>query len=80
MDEDQGAADVVAMQFAAGMSIARLANDWERDPAWVEQAVRRALLNRIPPRDGGTKITRREHDRLAKLFVEEEDLQEKLWP
>ena len=55
---DEGAAEVAAMQFAGGMSIARVADLWEQDPEWVEDAVRRALLGSIPRRDGGTKASR----------------------
>lgn len=59
-DPDQDALDgeVVAMQFAGGRSVARLAEDWERDVAWVEAAVRRALLEQIPQRVGGLKPSR----------------------
>jgi|GEM_PF-6879509 len=46
------------MQFAGGLSIARLAETWERDPAWVEESIRQALLETIPERDGGLKISR----------------------
>lgn len=46
------------MQFAGGMSIARVAEMWERDVEWVEEAIRQALLKSIPKRDGGTKISR----------------------
>lgn len=49
---------MVAMQFAGGMSIARLAQDWERSLEWVEQAIREALLATIPQRDGGLKVPR----------------------
>ena len=48
------------MQFAGGRSIAQLADEWQRDAAWVEAAVRRALRASIPERDGGLKATRRE--------------------
>lgn len=48
------------MQFAGGMSIARIAEDWERDAEWVEAAIRRALLGSIPRRHGGLKMSRRE--------------------
>jgi hypothetical protein len=58
--DDQAAGEVVAMQFAGGMSIAQLATDWERDTAWVEDAIRRALLATIPQRDGGLKVSRSE--------------------
>jgi hypothetical protein len=59
-DRDQDAldAEVVAMQFAGGRSLAQLAVDWERDIAWVEAAVRRALLEQIPQRAGGLKPSR----------------------
>ncbi len=56
--DDQAAADVAAMQFAGGMTIAAVAEQWERDPVWVEGAVRRALLASIPRRDGGLKDPR----------------------
>ena len=56
--DDQAAREVVAMQFAGGLSIARLAEDWERDQAWIEDAIRRALLETIPERNGGLKVSR----------------------
>jgi hypothetical protein len=56
--DDKAAREVVAMQFAAGSSIAGLAEDWEREPEWVEQAIREALLATIPQRDGGLKVPR----------------------
>jgi hypothetical protein len=59
-DEDQAAGEVAAMQFAGGMSIARIAAEWERGAEWVEDAIRRALLESIPRRDGGLKATRSE--------------------
>lgn len=52
------AAEVAAMQFAGGMSVADVAAMWERSEAWVEAAVRDALLARISVREGGTKPTR----------------------
>lgn len=52
--------EVAAAQFAGGMSIAQVAAQWDRDAAWVEEAVRRALLMTIPRRDGGLKATRAE--------------------
>jgi hypothetical protein len=60
VENDDAAREVVAMQFAGGMSIAQLAEDWERDTAWVEDAIRRALLETIPQRDGGLKVPRTE--------------------
>jgi hypothetical protein len=48
------------MQFAGGRSIAQLAEEWQRDGAWVEESVRRALLASIPRRDGGLKPSRAE--------------------
>lgn len=57
-ETDKAARAVVAMQFAGGMSIARLAQDWERSLEWVEQAIREALLATIPQRDGGLKVPR----------------------
>ena len=59
MDEDD-VREVVAMQFAGGQSIAQLAEAWEREPGWVEESVRRALLATIPQRDGGMKRPREE--------------------
>jgi hypothetical protein len=50
--------EVAAMQFAAGRSMVQLAEEWERDIAWVEAAVRRALLEQIPQRVGGLKPSR----------------------
>ncbi len=58
--DEADCAQVVAMQFAGGMSIARLAEEWERDAAWVEDAIRRALLESIPERDGGLMAPRAE--------------------
>ena len=58
--DDAAAREVVAMQFAGGMSIARLVEDWERDASWVEAAIRAALLKTIPVRDGGSKTPRAE--------------------
>lgn len=57
-DPDAGAREVAAMQFAGGVPIAQLAEMWERDQAWVEEAIRRALLEYIPRRDGGLRATR----------------------
>ena len=39
--ELHGIHEVETMQFADGMSIARLAADWERDREWVDDAIRR---------------------------------------
>lgn len=58
--EDEAGAEVVAMQFAAGSSIAGLAEEWERTNDWVEAAVRRALLELIPRAAGGRKPSRTE--------------------
>jgi hypothetical protein len=58
-DDDLGTAQVVAMQFAGGRLIAQLADEWERDAAWVEEAIRRALRETIPKRNGGMKISKR---------------------
>lgn len=58
-DPDEAAArEVAAMQFAGGMPIERVAEEWERDAAWVEESIRRALLESIPRRAGGLKLTR----------------------
>ncbi|MGA9070539.1 MAG: hypothetical protein WB424_09820 [Terracidiphilus sp.] len=54
------AAEVAAMQFAGGLSIARVAELWDRDAEWVEDAVRSAFLEWIPKRAGGLKATRAE--------------------
>ena len=48
------------MQFAGGMPIARVAALWEKDAEWVESAIRQALLESIPVKDGGTKPPRAE--------------------
>ncbi len=48
------------MQFAGGMSVAQVAAAWDRDAEWVEEAIRRALLEYIPRRDGGLKASRSE--------------------
>jgi len=72
MASDDRARAVVAMQFAGGMSIARLAEAWDRDAAWVEEAIRHALLETIPQRNGGLKISRTEA-RAAKLETRSEE-------
>lgn len=59
-DDDDAGREVAAMQFAGGMSIALVAEEWERSTAWVEESVRRALLTLIPKRDGGLKASRTE--------------------
>lgn len=41
------------MQFAGGLSVKAVAEIWDRDVAWVEDAIRNAVLRRIPKRDGG---------------------------
>lgn len=57
---EDAAQEVAAMQFAGGSTIARLAEEWEHDAEWVEDAIRKALLAYIPRRDGGSKITRKD--------------------
>lgn len=57
---DDSAREVAAMQFAGGMAIAQIAEHWERDASWVEEAIRQALLKSIPKRDGGLKAPRAE--------------------
>lgn len=57
---DGTAREVAAMQFAGGMSIARIAAQWEREAGWVEESIRVALLEYIPRRDGGLKRSRME--------------------
>lgn len=80
--DDEAAGEVVAMQFAGGMSIARLAEEWERDAAWVEAAIRRALLATIPQRDGGLKVSRAEarHCMRQTLLTQEDAQGELVWP
>ena len=56
--DELAAAELAAMQFAGGRSIGSLAEEWDRSPAWVEEAIRRALLKSIPVRDGGEKPLR----------------------
>lgn len=58
-DDEASAAQVAAMQFAGGRLIAQLAEEWERDAAWVEEAIRQALRQTIPQRNGGVKVSRR---------------------
>lgn len=58
--DDQAAREVAAMQFAGGMSIDQVAEAWERDAEWVEDAIRQAMLKSIPRRDGGLKAPRTE--------------------
>lgn len=77
-DPDDAAREVVAMQFAGGMSIARLAQVWERDTAWVEESIRRALLETIPQRDGGLKVPRTEARAARSEEAAVEDVQGKL--
>jgi hypothetical protein len=60
MDHDDSAREVAAMQFAGGRLIAEIAAEWERDVAWVEEAIRHALLEMIPRCEGGLKIAREE--------------------
>ena len=58
---DEGApADVIAAQFAGGLSIARLAEEWDVDHAAVEDAVRSQFRLLIPRWAGGEKPTRDE--------------------
>ncbi len=52
--------EVVAMMFAGGRSIAGLAEEWECEADDVEEAIRLALLESIPKRDGGLKESRRD--------------------
>lgn len=48
------------MQFAGGMPAARVAELWDREIEWVEDAIRLALLGHIPKRNGGLKASRSE--------------------
>lgn len=57
-EQEELEGEVAAMQFAAGRSMEQVAVEWERDVAWVEEAVRRALLASIPERVGGLKAAR----------------------
>jgi len=76
---DEAAAEVAAMQFAGGMAVAEVAARWERDAAWVEAAVRRALLVYIPRRDGGLKMPRSEvRAANADAWRAADDVQQKL--
>lgn len=59
-NHEEVAAEVAAMQFAGGMSIARVAALWEKEAEWVEASIRQALRAAIPRRDGGTKMSRTE--------------------
>ena len=67
--DDNATGEVAAMQFAGGLSIERVAALWERDTDWVEAAIRRALLESIPRRDGGTKLSRSEARQAQKLEI-----------
>ena len=69
-DDETAAAQVIAMQFAGGRLIAQLAEEWERDAAWVEEAIRRALRETIPKRNGGMKVSRREASRERSVRTE----------
>lgn len=74
------AREIVAMQFAGGRSIEGLAEEWERDRDWIEEAIRQALLESIPERDGGLKVSRREQ-RAERTLLTQEDAQGELeWP
>lgn len=68
---DEAAAHAAAMQFAGGMSIAEAAAEWEISPDAVECAVRRALLECLPARAGGTKLSRAEMQK-ARSAAEEQ--------
>ena len=57
---DDSVGEVAAKMFAGGMTIAQVAQLWEREPAWVEEAIRCAWLASIPRRDGGLKVPRAE--------------------
>jgi hypothetical protein len=59
-EQDDAAREVVAMQFAGGKTVAQLAEEWERCADWVEESIRRSLLEMIPRRDGGMKLSRSE--------------------
>jgi hypothetical protein len=75
-DNLEGAREVAAMQFAGGMSIARLAEDWERDAAWVEESIRMALLDSIPRRSGGRKLPRTELRKARRLQIVGSDMEQ----
>lgn len=59
-DTVEAAREVAAMQFAGGLSVACIAEQWDQDTDWVEEAIRRVLLASIPRRDGGLKASRAE--------------------
>lgn len=67
---DEAAREVVAMQFAGGRSIAGLAEEWERDADWIEEAIRQALLESIPKRAGGLKVPRKQERAERTLLTE----------
>lgn len=71
----QLARDVVAMQFAGGRSIAQLVMEWESTEAWVEDAIRQALLREIPQKDGGLKPPRRQ-SQAERALAREGELEE----
>ena len=75
--EDGLAGEVAAMQFAGGMTVDDVAILLERDPEWLLEAIRQALLRMIPVRDGGTKRTRAE---LQAMRRRTGNAQEELWP
>lgn len=52
--------EVIAAQFAGGMSIARLASEWDLCEGLVEAAVRHELRLLIPRWAGGLKASRDE--------------------
>lgn len=56
--ELDAACEVVSAQFAGGMTIAQLVEEWEREASWIEGVIRRALLEYIPAREGGLKQSR----------------------
>ena len=77
----EGGREIAAMQFAGGRSIAGLAEEWECDADEIEEAIRMALLESIPERYGGLKVSRREARGEKTLLTEDGPEQGELkWP
>ncbi len=59
------------MQFAGGRTIAQLSAEWEQPAEWVEEAIRLALRETIPQREGGSKAPRAQTRATARLEARE---------
>jgi hypothetical protein len=63
-------AEVIAAQFAAGLTIRRLAREWGVDEDAVEAAIREQYRQLIPRWAGGLKPTRDEQRRARRMDEE----------